>query len=206
MASQLSIDSNSGEVTLAGEADYQTVPDYNFTVTADNGTETVNQTVGLLVADQEVSSDSDAYTGTDGADVFALTDGSAQVASGEGADVFVVAQTADQWNSADMHTLVDFESGVDSIDLSAILAAAGYTESNLTQYADMSADVLDLINADDSSLDNMFGGSFDDTSNVLTLFADTNAEQGSTTLSSLQIELDDSATVDDDDITVSFIA
>jgi hypothetical protein len=52
----------------------------------------------------------------------------------------------------------------------------------------------------------MFGGSFDDTSNVLTLFADTNAEQGSTTLSSLQIELDDSATVDDDDITVSFIA
>jgi hypothetical protein len=105
-----------------------------------------------------------------------------------------------------MHTLVDFESGVDSIDLSAILAAAGYTESNLTQYADMSADVLDLINADDSSLDNMFGGSFDDTSNVLTLFADTNAAQGSTTLSSLQIELDDSATVDDDDITVSFIA
>jgi len=206
MASQLSIDSVTGVVTLAGEADYETVSDYNFTVTADNGTETVSQAVGLVVADQEVSSDSDAYTGTDGADVFALTDGSAQVASGEGADVFVVAQTADQWNSADMHTLVDFESGVDSIDLSAILAAAGYTESNLTQYADISADVLDLINADDSSLDNMFGGSFDDTSNVLTLFADTNAEQGSTTVSSLQIELDDSATVDDDDITVSFIA
>jgi hypothetical protein len=206
MASQLSIDSSTGVVTLAGEADYETVSDYNFTVTADNGTETVNQTVGLLVADQEVSSDSDTYTGTDGADVFALTDGSAQVASGEGADIFVVAQTADQWNSADMHTLVDFESGVDSIDLSAILAAAGYTESNLTQYADMSADVLDLINADDSSLDNMFGGSFDDTSNVLTLFADTNPVAGETQLDTLQVELDDSSVIDKDDITVSFIA
>jgi hypothetical protein len=209
MASQLSIDSATGVVTLAGEADYQTVSDYNFTVTADNGTEIVNQTVGLVVADQEVSSDSDAYTGTDGVDVFALTDGSAQVASGAGADVFVVGQTAHEWDSADMHMLVDFESGVDSIDFSAVLVAAGYSSGDsLTQLssADMSADILDLINNDDSSLDNMFGGSFDDTSNVLTLFADTNSAQGSTSVSSLQIELDENATVDDDDITVSFIA
>jgi hypothetical protein len=207
MASQLSIDSSTGVVTLAGEADYETVSDYNFTVTADNGTETVNQTVGLLVADQEVSSDSDTYTGTDGADVFALTDGSAQVASGEGADIFIMAPPSQEaGNSSDMHTLVDFESGVDSIDLTAILAAVGYTESNLTQYADMSADVLDLINADDSSLDNMFGGSFDDTSNVLTLFADTNPVAGETQLDTLQVELDDSSVIDKDDITVSFIA
>jgi len=120
--------------------------------------------------------------------------------------LLVAPPSQEAGNSSDMHTLVDFESGVDSIDLSAILAAVGYTESNLTQYADMSADVLDLINADDSSLDNMFGGSLDDTSNVLTLFADTNPEAGETQLDTLQVELDDSSVIDKDDITVSFIA
>jgi hypothetical protein len=209
MASQLSIDSNSGEVTLAGEADYQTVPDYNFTVTADNGTDSAAQTIGLLVADQLVSSAEDSYTGTDDADVFALADGSAQVTSGEGADIFVLAQSSDSWDSSESHTLLDFESGVDSIDISAVLIAAGYTDqSSLTQLADaeISADILDLINADDSSLDNMFGGAFDDTSNVLTLFADTNSNAGITEIDSIQIELGESSTADEDDITASFIA
>ena len=210
MASQLSIDSNSGEVTLAGEADYQTVPDYNFTVTADNGTDSASQAVGLLVADQLVSSGADVYTGTDDADVFALADGSAQVTSGAGADIFVIAPSEEE--SADtsaMHTLVDFESGVDSIDISALLTAAGYTDqSSLTQLADtdISADILDLINADDSSLDNMFGGAFDDTSNVLTLFVDSDAEVGATQIESVEIELGDSSVINEDDIVVSFIA
>ncbi|MFL2499621.1 MAG: cadherin repeat domain-containing protein, partial [Porticoccaceae bacterium] len=209
MASQLSIDSNSGEVTLTGQADYQTVPDYNFTVTADNGTESASQTIGLLVADQLVSSGADSYTGTDDADVFALADGSAQVTSGEGADIFVLSQSSDSWDSSESHTLLDFESGVDSIDISAVLIAAGYTDqSSLTQLADaeISADILDLINADDSSLDNMFGGAFDDTSNVLTLFADTNSNAGITEIDSIQIELGQSSTADEDDITASFIA
>ena len=209
MASQLSIDSLTGEVTLAGEANYQTVPDYNFTVTADSGTDSASQTIGLLVADQLVSSAEDSYTGTDDADVFALADGSAQVTSGEGADIFVLAQSSDSWDSSESHTLLDFESGVDSIDISAVLIAAGYTDqSSLTQLADaeISADILDLINADDSSLDNMFGGAFDDTSNVLTLFADTNSNAGITEIDSIQIELGESSTADEDDITASFIA
>jgi hypothetical protein len=209
MASQLSIDSLTGEVTLTGEANYQTVSDYNFTVTADNGTDSASQTIGLLVADQLVSSAEDSYTGTDDADVFALADGSAQVTSGEGADIFVLAQSSDSWDSSESHTLLDFESGVDSIDISAVLIAAGYTDqSSLTQLADaeISADILDLINADDSSLDNMFGGAFDDTSNVLTLFADTNSNAGITEIDSIQIELGESSTADEDDITASFIA
>jgi hypothetical protein len=209
MASQLSIDSLTGEVTLAGEANYQTVSDYNFTVTADNGTDSASQTIGLLVADQLVSSAEDSYTGTDDADVFALADGSAQVTSGEGADIFVLAQSSDSWDSSESHTLLDFESGLDSIDISAVLIAAGYTDqSSLTQLADaeISADILDLINADDSSLDNMFGGAFDDTSNVLTLFADTNSNAGITEIDSIQIELGESSTADEDDITASFIA
>jgi hypothetical protein len=209
MASQLSIDSNSGEVTLAGEANYQTVPNYSFTVTADNGTESASQTAGLLVADQLVSSEADSYTGTDDADVFALADGSAQVTSGAGSDIFVLAPSGEeQADTSAMHTLVDFESGVDSIDISAALALFGYTsEDSLTQMSDddIPDDILDLINADDSSLDNMFGGSFDADSNVLTLFVDSAKDVDTTQIESLQIELGDSSVINEDDIVVSFI-
>ena len=75
-ASQLSIDNISGVVTLAGDADYQTTANYNFTITADNGTESASQDVGLLVADYVVSSAFDSSTGTDESDIFVLTDGS----------------------------------------------------------------------------------------------------------------------------------
>jgi hypothetical protein len=209
MASQLSIDSLTGEVTLAGEANYQTVPNYSFTVTADNGTESASQTAGLLVADQLVSSGADSYTGTDDADVFALADGSAQVTSGAGSDIFVLAPPEEeQADTSAMHTLVDFESGVDSIDISAALALFGYTsEDSLTQMSDddIPDDILDLIDADDSSLDNMFGGSFDADSNVLTLFVDSAKDVDTTQIESLQIELGDSSVINEDDIVVSFI-
>ena len=69
----------------------------------------------------------------------------------------------------------------DSVDLSAILIEAGYTSDNSpTNVIDtnISGDLLDLISAEDDTLDNLFGGSLDKTSNVLTVFADTNSEQG----------------------------
>jgi hypothetical protein len=107
--------------------------------------------------------------------------------------------------------LIDhFESGEDSIDLSAILTAAGYTDdSSLTKLseADISDDILDLVSGDDSSLDNLFGGSYDEDTNVLTIFADTDSEQGVTQVESMQIQLSDDSTIDEDDITAtSFIA
>ena len=176
---------------------------------ADNGTDSASQTIGLLVADQLVSSGADSYTGTDDADVFALADGSAQVTSGAGSDIFVLAPSEEeQVDTSAMHTLVDFESGVDSIDISAALALFGYTsEDSLTQMSgnDIPDDILDLINADDSSLDNMFGGSFDADSNVLTLFVDSAKDVDTTQIESLQIELGDSSVINEDDIVVSFI-
>jgi len=82
--------------------------------------------------------------------------------------------------------------------------AAGYNASDNapTQLAsaEMSADILDLVNGDDSSLDNLFGATYDDASNTLTVFADSNSSQGATDVDSFQITLDDSATVEDDDI------
>ncbi|MGB1383525.1 MAG: hypothetical protein ACPG8S_06410, partial [Porticoccaceae bacterium] len=113
-------------------------------------------------------------------------------------------------NEADVsgiHNIADFESGTDTIDITAALIEAGYTESDsLTQLmsADMSADILDLINGNDGSLDNMFGGSFDESSNLLTVFADTNSEEGVAEIASYQVEVGDNSTVDDDDITVNF--
>jgi hypothetical protein len=107
-------------------------------------------------------------------------------------------------------SLEGFESGEDSIDLSAILTAAGYTgDSSLTKLseADISDDILDLVSGDDSSLDNLFGGSYNEDTNVLTIFADTDSEQGVTQVESMQIQLSEDSTIDEDDITAtSFIA
>jgi hypothetical protein len=90
-----------------------------------------------------------------------------------------------------------------------LVDAAGYTSDNMpTQLlsADMSADILDLVNGDDGSLDNLFGATYDDASNTLTVFADSDSSAGSTDMDSFQITLDDNATVDDDDIVASLSA
>jgi hypothetical protein len=90
-----------------------------------------------------------------------------------------------------------------------LVDAAGYTSDNMpTQLlsADMSADILDLVNGDDGSLDNLFGATYDEDSNTLTVFADSESSVGTTNMNSYQITLDDSATVDDDDIVANLSA
>jgi hypothetical protein len=97
----------------------------------------------------------------------------------------------------------------DSIDLSDILMEAGYTsEISPTNILDteISGDILDLISNEDSSLDNLFGGSLDEASNVLTVFADTNSEQGVVEIESGQIQLGEDSKLDEDDVTALFIA
>jgi len=159
------------------------------------------QVAPLFVADQVVDADdANSYTGTAEADVFVLAGGSAEITSGTGEDLFILDE---EYPSAS-HTIADFESGVDTIDISAVLVdAAGYTSDNMPAQllsADMSADILDLVNGDDGSLDNLFGATYDDVSNTLTVFADSESSVGTTNMNSFQITLDDSATVEDDDI------
>jgi hypothetical protein len=164
------------------------------------------QVAPLFVADQVVDADANSYTGTAEADVFVLAGGSAEITSGAGEDLFILDE---EYPSAS-HTIADFESGVDTIDISAVLVdAAGYTSDNMpTQLlsADMSADILDLVNGDDGSLDNLFGATYDEDSNTLTVFADSESSVGTTNMNSYQITLDDSATVDDDDIVANLSA
>jgi hypothetical protein len=163
------------------------------------------QVAPLFVADQVVDADASTYTGTAEADVFALADGSAEITSDAGEDLFIL----DPAFASASHTIADFESGVDAIDISAVLVDAGYTPDNApTQLAsaEMSADILDLVNDDASSLDNLFGATYDDASNTLTVFADSDSSVGATDMDSFQITLDDNATVDDDDIVASLSA
>ena len=199
-AAELVIDNAAGTVSL--DATVNTVVDYSFRVegTDAQGNAIGSQTVPVVVVDQIVNADASSYTGTADEDVFALADGSAEITSGAGEDEFIF----DPAFASATHTITDFESGVDTIDISAALVAAGYNTSDNapTQLAstEMSADILDLVNGDDSSLDNLFGATYDDASNTLTVFADSDSSTGSTDMDSFQITLDDSATVEDDDI------
>jgi hypothetical protein len=89
------------------------------------------------------------------------------------------------------------------------LVAAGYTADNAPAQlasADMSADILDLVNGNDSSLDNLFGATYDEDSNTLTVFADSDSSAGATDMDSFQVVLDENATVEDDDIVANLSA
>jgi hypothetical protein len=205
-AAELVIDNAAGTVSI--DATVNTVVDYSFRVEGNDadGNAIGSQTVPVVVVDQVVNADASSYTGTADADVFALADGSAEITSGAGEDDFVL----DPAFASATHTITDFESGVDAIDISAALVAAGYNTSDNapTQLAsaEMSADILDLVNGDDSSLDNLFGATYDEDSNTLTVFADSDSSAGATDMDSFQITLDDSATVEDDDIVANLSA
>ena len=202
---ELVIDNATGAVSFDAVPD--TVGRYSFTVDATdaNGQAIGGQTVPVIVVDQVVTSDSDNYTGTAEADVFALVGGAALITSGAGEDVFIFTPGDEEPSSA-MHTIIDFESGVDSIDVTAALIALGYSAQTITKLNDVeiSSDILDLVSANDSSLDNVLGGLFDDSTNVLTVFADTNVAEGVTEVDTYMIEVGESSTVNNEDITVSF--
>jgi hypothetical protein len=149
------------------------------------------------------------YAGTDDADIFALVDGVADVNSGAGSDIFVVTE------DTDTNILVDFESGIDTLELGMLLGSAGYTGlSANSNAADQSAhqmngnipNLADLISDNDDSLDNAFGGYLDDSTNVLTIFTDVDSSAGSVDMQSIEVTLGDDSTVEDEDLTATFSA
>jgi len=238
----LVVDNQAGTVTLDAPANREAQSTYQFTVEATDaeGATTGVQTVTALVVDQLVTSDSATYTGTAEADIFALTFGSAEITSGAGADIFILAPDSgegyeehdgdyspgdehhDDSSPGDeydmpVHTIVDFESGVDSIDASAALMSLGYTGPNdgldgsvsdfkLSQFTNISPDLINLIETDDSSLDNMFGGFFDNSEKTLTIFADMDATAGNVEADVFQVKVGDDSTVEEDDLVVDLSA
>jgi hypothetical protein len=153
------------------------------------------------------------YEGTDNtdADVFSLVDGVTDVNSGEGSDIFVVTEDTGG------NILIDFESDVDTLELGLLLESAGYNGlSSSSDAADglayqLSADtpdIIDLISNVDDLLDNAFGGFLDDSTNVLTVFADINPNVNSDaiTIKTMQVTLDQDSTIDDEDIVATISA
>ena len=139
-----------------------------------------------------------ANAGTNGDDVVALTDGFASVNLGEGSDTLII----DPSYSADI--VVDFESSEDSIDVSQILQANGYGEGDALQVSGSTPDIADLVSNSDESLDNAFGGYFNDETDVLTLFVDADSAAGVTNVESIEVTLSDSSSFEDDDLSVNY--
>ena len=151
----------------------------------------------------------ETFVGTEGEDVYALVDGVADVNSGAGSDTFIVSENTGE------NILVDFESGVDTLELGLLLDSAGYTGlSSGADAADQLAhqvsgdtpNIADLISDADSSLDNAFGGYLDDTTNVLTVFADVASSAGEVDMQTLEVTLDEGSTIEDDDLAVTLSA
>jgi hypothetical protein len=69
-------------------------------------------------------------------------------------------------------------------------------------------DIVDLISDADDLLDNAFGGYLDDSTNVLTVFADINSDADSDAIiiKTMQVTLDQDSTIDDEDIVATISA
>ncbi|ETN92815.1 Cadherin domain protein [Gammaproteobacteria bacterium MOLA455] len=121
--------------------------------------------------------------GTEATEIFELLGGSATVSGGAGADIFALTSGT----GTDM-SISDFEAGVDSIELSTLANALGYTgiaesgtqaqDLNLSKILDIPADIAQLISTADDSLDNVFGAFFDSGSSALTAFIDSDTSAG----------------------------
>ena len=135
--------------------------------------------------------------GTSGDDVVILKDGFANVDLGEGEDTLIID------SAYDANIVVDFASGEDSIDMTQILKGAGYGEGDALQVSGATPDIADLISNSDESLDNAFGGYFNNDADVLTLFVDGNSADGVTEIETIEVTLN-AVSFDDEDISVNY--
>ena len=132
-------------------------------------------------------------TGTEGNDSVILANGFATVDLGAGADTFIVAP---DYNG---DIVIDFASGEDSFDMTGVLGSADYS-----QVSGSTPDIADLISNSDESLDNAFGGYFNDETDVLTLFVDADSNAGVTDVVSTEVALSVDSDFNDDDLSVNF--
>ena len=196
------------QVYFAGydTAEGSSILEYTFAApTGDQSAETFSVTNILIGSSDTAANDSSSSfaalpenTGIAG-DVVALKDGFANVDLGAGSDTFII----DPDYNADI--VVDFVSGEDSIDMTQILQAASYGEGDAVQVSGSAPDIADLISNNDESLDNAFGGYFNDATDVLTLFVDADSAAGVTNVESIEVTLSDDSDFNDDDLSVNFV-
>ena len=147
--------------------------------------------------------------GTAAEEVFHLSGGSASVDGGAGADTFVVTAATGK-----TMTISDFVSGEDTLEISAVAKALGYTsvggtsavDKVITQVASVPDSIVDLITGNDTSLDNAYGAYFDDDTDKLTIFVDSSADAGTVAMVTYEITLGESSNFVSDDIELTSAA
>jgi len=143
--------------------------------------------------------------GTENAEVFLMSGGSATVAGGVGADIFALTETA----GSDM-SISDFEAGLDSIQMSSLVSALGYIsiaqsgderqDLSISKLVDIPTDIANLIASNDTALDNTFAAYFSQESSKLTVFVDSATSAGSVDIATYEIGLSGESSFDLDDL------
>ena len=147
--------------------------------------------------------------GTAAEEVFHLSGGSASVDGGAGADTFVVTAATGK-----TMTISDFVSGEDTLEISAVAKALGYTsvggtsavDKVITQVASVPDSIVDLITGNDTSLDNAYGAYFDDDTDKLSIFVDSSTDAGTVAMVTYEITLGESSNFVSDDIELTSAA
>jgi hypothetical protein len=149
-------------------------------------------------------------SGTEAPESFVLAGGDVSITGGAGADLFIITDATGSDTTID-----DFEAGVDKIDMSLLLLGLGYqsvdsdASSNsvdgvATRYSDTSAAVLDLIAANDLSLDNAFGFVIEGDDGVIQGFYDADSNADSVDIRTFEITIGESeSSLTGDDLQVA---
>ena len=95
---------------------------------------------------------------------------------------------------------------LDSAGYTGLSSDADAADHLAHQVSGDTPNIADLISDADSSLDNAFGGYLDDTTNVLTVFADVASSAGEVDMQTLEVTLDEGSTIEDDDLAVTLSA
>jgi hypothetical protein len=198
----------------AEDADVASIIDITYTAPESVTTTSVSLS-GIIVGNADLSDASYVFgeavvvEGTAAEEVFHLSGGSASVAGGAGADTFVLTAATGK-----AMTLSDFVSGEDTLEISAVAKALGYTSAGgasaadkvITQVASVPDSIADLITGNDTSLDNAYGAYFDDDTDKLTIFVDSSTDAGTVAMVTYEITLGNSSNFVSDDIELTSAA
>ena len=166
---------------------------------------------GVIASTIFTFAEAGAVQGTAADDVFHLLGGSSAVTGGTGADIFVVTE-----KTGTSQTITDFEAGVDGIEMSALAVSKGYTSGGnqsgsandlvVSKLGTVPADIATLITGNDTSLDNAVGAYFDDATDVLTVFIDSDSAAGAVQVTTLEITLTNQSSFDMADLDLTSAA
>ena len=198
----------------AEDADVASIIDITYTAPESVTTTSVSLS-GIIVGNADLSDASYVFgeavvvEGTAAEEVFHLSGGSASVAGGAGADTFVLTAATGK-----TMTISDFVSGEDTLEISAVANALGYTSAGgtaaadkvITQVASVPDSIADLITGNDTSLDNAYGAYFDDDTDKLTIFVDSSTDAGTVAMVTYEITLGESSNFAIDDIELTSAA